>query len=92
LYILNQWTNFDDHHQKPRLTVPYRFHSEGASTIASYLSDKRIVHGTVEDVKVFLEKEHPKLSELSIATREKLESLAEGSVLLKVEPLGQIGG
>ncbi|KAJ3211929.1 tRNA (cytosine(34)-C(5))-methyltransferase [Entophlyctis luteolus] len=64
----------------------YRVTSEGLATLASFLSSKRKVEVSHEDVKILLEKEYPLVTEMSDQLQNAVATLAPGSFVLRYTP------
>ncbi|KAJ3105048.1 tRNA (cytosine(34)-C(5))-methyltransferase [Physocladia obscura] len=64
----------------------YRLTSEGLSTIAPFLSSKRVIEIDRADVQKLLEKEYPLLTEMTPAFQNKIASFEAGSFVAKYTP------
>jgi len=64
----------------------YRIVNEGLSTISPYLSDKRVINVTFNDLKVLLEEDYPHLLGFCDETKKALEELDQGSCLFRFIP------
>jgi 16S rRNA C967 or C1407 C5-methylase (RsmB/RsmF family) len=64
----------------------YRIVNEGLSTISPYLSDKRVISVTFNDLKVLLEEDYPHLLGFCDETKKALEELDQGSCLFRFIP------
>jgi len=64
----------------------YRIVNEGLSTISPYLSDKRVINVTLNDLKVLLEEDYPHLNGFCEKTKGDLEALEQGSFVFRFVP------
>jgi len=64
----------------------YRIVNEGLNTISPYLSDKRVILVTLNDLKALLQEGYPLISSFSENTKNALEALDQGSCLFRFIP------
>ncbi|ORX46233.1 multisite-specific tRNA:(cytosine-C(5))-methyltransferase [Piromyces finnis] len=64
----------------------YRIVNEGLNTLSPYLSEKRIINATLEDLRVLLEEDYPHINGFTENTKSALEGLDQGSFVLRFIP------
>jgi len=64
----------------------YRIVNEGLNTISPYLSEKRVINVTLNDLRVLLEEDYPHLNGFCENTKNALEALDQGSCVFRFIP------